>query len=464
MIGAGILALTSISSLSAEKDQQKEGEEEPIKGAFPSLDILPEGSILRRVRLPRYNKDFIPTSLLTADTMTVLDKQRIEGVGITINLYAEDRSLNARTKMRHAIYNQKNSTLHANEAIFIEGKGYRASGIGMIFDWKNNRGLLLGPVNTEFKRTLPPKTTSMKLQPSPAPRHAIAGSLMILTSLSTSTMAEPPAKLTPAQLEEFDRLAQPVSESIALEQEETRATLKADEQRNQKAIASMAPFLKSVDQGGLLISTTDTKPAAEAPKPEPKKTTTPKKKEPVVQTLKVTCDGGLYFDTDTGILAYLKNINLTEARFNLTCTDELKIFLEKKPEPKKEPKKKDDQKTDKTAEAPTQKEAVKKDTSKKEKKKDDLAKFGDLERIIATGKVKLTRKDEEGRTFIATAESASYNAKTGEMILKGGKPRLQLGPNQFLQSLAPGQWIRILRNGKFITEGKWTMVTPVPQR
>ena len=436
VICVGLLTLSSISSVSAETPTQTKTEEEPIKGTFPTLDILPEGSILRRVRLPRYDENFSPTSLLTADSMTVLDKQRIAAVDVSINLYAKDGSIDARSKMRRAIYDQKLSTLNASEAIFIEGKGYRANGTGIIFDWLNSQGLLLGPVKTEFKRTLPPKSTAMKLQPSTVPGRSIARSLMLVTSLSTSAMAEPPAKLTSAQLEEFDNHARPIKDLIAIEQQKTHSSLQEDTQRHKKARAAMEPFLKKVNQSNLLISTTDAKRDTAESKKESKSQGQGQEinKKPEIQTLKISCDGGLYFDTDTGILAYLKNIRLTETSFNLTCSDELKVFLEKSPEAKTE-----------------------------NKKKGELSKFGELERIIATGNVKITRKDEQGRTFIATAESSSYNAKTGEMILKGGKPRLQLGPNQFLQSLAPGQWIRILRNGKFITEGKWTMVTPLPQ-
>ena len=465
MIGAGVMALTLISSpyLSAEEPAQENGEKKPLKGAFPTLDILPEGSVLRRVRLPRYDKDFIPISLLTAEQMTVLDQNRIKGLDVNINLYAKDGSVDARAKMREAIYNQELSTLHVSDAVFIEGKSYQANGTGMVFDWKSNRGFLLGPINTKFTKTPPPTSTTMQFKPSPAPR-AIAGSLIFLTSLSTSTMAEPPAKLTATQIEDFDRLTEPFKHQIALEQEETRSTLTEDERLNNKASAVIEPFLEGIGQGNLLVTTSATPKAEEATPPatEEKPAAPKSAKATPVETLKITCDGGLYFDTETGILAYLKNVDLVGSNFTLTCTDELKVFLEKKVKPKKvKASDTPEAKNDEAGKESTEKKATDPKKKKEDKKEDAMAGIGDLERIIATGKVKITRKDEQGRLFIATAESASYNAITGETILRGGKPRLQLGPNQFLQSLAPGQYIRILANGKFITEGKWTMVTPV---
>jgi len=487
-VGIVTLALCSSSQPLLAESNTDEKDGDSVKGAFPTLDILPEGSILRRVRLPRYDEGFVPISLLTAETMTVLDKDRIDGLGITIHLYAKDGSIDARTKMRHAIYNQKLSTLHASEAIFIEGRSYLANGTGMVFDWKSNRGFLLGPAITKFKKSPPKKTTTMQIKPSYAPR-AIASSLVVMTSLTTSAIAEPPAKLTAEQIAEFDHLTQPMKHEIEQHQQEIQRTLDEDARLSNEAHAEMGPFLTSIGQGNLLVQTNPSaKPADKAPKvaekpPAEAKPKAPKAdpKAPPVETLKVICDGGIYFDTDTGVLAYLKNIRLTETgptatRFHLTCTDELKVFLEKK-EKKKEDVKKATPKPEKAAapeasktteKTPDTSKATTPDPKKTEEKKEDAKKddltesFGDLQRIIATGKVKVTRKDEQGRLFIATAESASYNAKTGEMILRGGMPRLQLGTNRYLQSKSTGEYIRILENGKFITsEGTWVMETPL---
>ena len=478
LLGTASLALFCSSLVHAESSEKDS--EDPEKGAFSALDILPEGSILRRVRLPRYDENFAPTSLLTAETLTVLDKDRIDGLDISIELYAKDGSLDARTKMRRAIYNQKLSTLEASEAIFIEGKSYVANGTGLIFDWKSNRGFLLGPASTKFQRTTPPKSITMNTSTSPAPRLAVQ-SLVMLTSMSTALIAEPPAKLTSEQIAEFEHLKQPLKHSIEQQQQEIRSRLHEDTRLNDEANAAMIPFLVSIGQNLPVQSqASDTQKVTSEPttgnKPTPKKAPPKKGKEPKVETLKVTCDGGLYFDTDTGVLAYLKNIRLTESSFTLTCSDELKVFLEKK-QPKEKAKDSKTKKKESKEEQPKEEQPKgeqpepvtnpkKADNNHPTKKKDDSKKddafsnFGELKRIIATGKVKITRKDEKGQVFIATAESASYDAKTGEMILRGGLPRLQLSANQYLQSLAPGQYIRILSNGKFITEGKWRMETP----
>lgn len=433
-------------------------EESETKSAFPTLDILPEGSILQRVRLPRYDKDFNPESLLTADKLTVIDSHRIDGENVTIELYGKDGRVQAHTEMEHAIYNQKNSTLHANESITLTGDDFQASGTGLIFHLKNTRGLLIGPATTEFN--LNSRDTATAMQPILSPKVLTAA----LLTLTTSVMAEPPAKLTGAQLTELDTLTKPSTEALQKNQQETNTSLESEKQMIEQADATMKPFLKGIDQGALLIKT-------ESPEAQKKSSPAPQAKPP--NLLKVECDGGLYFDSETGVLAYLKNVRLNGAivdekndppsaprPFRLTCSEELKVFLDKKPvEPKKPQAKPGDAPIDPDS---TVNKAAKPPEEKKDKALSDS--FGDFKRVIATGNVHVTSKDENGKNFIAEAETASYDRQSGEMILRGGLPRIQYGPNQFLESKAPGQYIRILKNGKLVTTGKWAMQIDTSQK
>ncbi|MGB0993162.1 MAG: hypothetical protein ACPG32_11930, partial [Akkermansiaceae bacterium] len=156
-----------------------------------------------------------------------------------------------------------------------------------------------------------------------------------------------------------------------------------------------------------------------------------------------------------GIFAYLKNVRLTQEKFTLYCRDELKVFLSPKEEKEapKNNKPKANNEPEPKAEAPNK---AKDDKAKKEEKKDPLPAFGEFKRVLAKGQVRLTSTDEKGRKFIATAETASYDAQTGEVILRGGMPRIQYGPKSYLQAKEPGLWIRMLKNGKLRTKsGKW---------
>ena len=454
-------------------DQDKDGEE--AKSAFPSLDILPEGSILQRVRLPRYDKDFNPSSLLKADKLTVVDSSKIDGENVTIELYEKTGKVQAHVEMSHAIYDQKDSTLHANESITVHGESFEASGKGLVFHWHSKRGFLLGPATTEFTLNPPQPSTAMQLKSNhSSPTRALTGVLIttLTTTLTTSAIAEPPARLTETQLTELDQLVQTSEDVIQHKQAETTQILEEEKQEVASADKDMGTFLKGIGQGSLLVKNTaapqvnppSKKPTQAQDDPQAKDDSQGKKDattEPP-QLLKVECDGGLYFDTDTGILAYLKNVRLTETRFKLSCSQELKVFLDQKPEDpqQNEKNKTDGASMDPPEDSPKASPGIEAPKTEKveEKKEESLAKsFGDLKRIVAIGQVRVVSKDEKGKIFIATAETASYDAKTGEMILRGGLPRIQYGPNQYLASQAPGQYIRMLKNGKLVTTGKWAM-------
>ncbi|NWK55417.1 hypothetical protein HW115_07325 [Verrucomicrobiaceae bacterium N1E253] len=490
---AGISLLHGQPAFTAE---EKEEAQSPARTAFPTLDILPEGSILQRVRLPRYDKDYNPESLLKADRLTVLDQHRIEGHHVTIELYDKDGTVRAHTEMAQAIYNQQNSTLHASETITLRGdlekQHYRANGTGLIFHWNQKRGFLLGPASTEFLSK--PVDTSSAMQLKPHPR-LLTSSLAItaaITNLTQVSVATPPTPLTEAQLGELDQLAKPTSSVIEHKQQEAARSLEEERKLMQTADDTMAPFLESIGQGALLVSTAAPTKATSTPQVNVKDTTpntgnkNSTKKEAPPQLLEVKCDGGLYFDTDTGVLAYLKNIRLKEPRFELTCSDELKVFLEKKQveaktakpgksnkkskieTPRNEtPKTAPPTNTPETKQPKSPNKQTKTDKTKEEAKKGDenslAASFGDLKKIVATGSVRIIRKDEKGQTYIATSETASYDAKTGEMILRGKKPRIQIGKHQYVQSEEDNKYIKIEKNGKFLLEGRATTVIDTSQ-
>lgn len=314
--------------------------------------------------------------------------------------------------------------------------------------------------------------------PSFSRSRASAGALLIL---STSLIAAPPAPLSSAQLLELDRLAMPMLEKITAEQNDSQKTIDLDTRRSKATDSTMKPFLQQIGQAALLVQSPQATPAPPAPPAQPvtpavpatdpKDPNDPKNptaKKTTETTLKVECDGGLYFDSENGVLVYLKNIRLTEPRFKLTCSDELKVFLDQKPEKsvKKPAGKAAADKTELPAPTTSNKVATAKapkaaaDANNAKKKRTGTTSFGELKRIVATGNVKVVQKDDRGRLFIASGGTASYDAKTGEMILKGGLPRLQQSAKQYLQAQESGQWIRIHKNGKLITSnGKWVMQT-----
>ena len=138
---------TSENTPSADPDQD---EETKTKSGFSLLAQLHKDTILRRVRLPRYDQDFNPLSLLSAEEMEVIDGQTIEAHDVSMEMYEADGRVKARTKMRRAIYEEQTATLRASEAIYIQGSGFQASGSGLVYDTLSGRGFIVGPASTLF--------------------------------------------------------------------------------------------------------------------------------------------------------------------------------------------------------------------------------------------------------------------------------------------------------------------------
>jgi lipopolysaccharide export system protein LptA len=140
----------------------------------------------------------------------------------------------------------------------------------------------------------------------------------------------------------------------------------------------------------------------------------------------------MYFDADQGVFVYLKNVRVTDPRFSLSGANELKIFLAQKPAAKPA--------ADKPAGIGLG------------------AKFGDVDRIIATGAVRILQKNiaDDKPPVEASGAIFTYHAKTGQIILSGGYPWVKQGTT-FMRAKQPNLTLRIQKSGSFVTEGNWDM-------
>ena len=82
----------------------------------------------------------------------------------------------------------------------------------------------------------------------------------------------------------------------------------------------------------------------------------------------------------------------------------------------------------------------------------------DVERIVATGAVRILQKQTEAGKQPVEASGAifSYHPATGEIVLSGGYPWVKQGTN-FMRAKQPNLSLRIHKNGSFVTEGNWDM-------
>ena len=79
---------------------------EPKKKANPS-DLLPDGSQLHGVVIPRHNEDYQLANSLKADVVTLVNDEIIAGNNVTIDFYDGRGSRDARIKLKEATFKQQ---------------------------------------------------------------------------------------------------------------------------------------------------------------------------------------------------------------------------------------------------------------------------------------------------------------------------------------------------------------------
>ena len=129
------------------------GAKPPTKEKKSSLAMLGQmhnDTVLRQVRLPRYDENFRPLSLLHADRMEVIKGNTVEARDVSLELYDESGDIKARTKVKRATYKENDAILMAEEAIYISGKGFQTSGTGMVYDINTGQGFIIGPASSLF--------------------------------------------------------------------------------------------------------------------------------------------------------------------------------------------------------------------------------------------------------------------------------------------------------------------------
>lgn len=372
------------------------------------------------VKLPRYTKDFRPVSLLTADTITVGENSIIDANNVHIEIYNEDGSLQMETRMEHAIFDQKNSILHSTEKTVLEGDRLRATGTALTYEEGNQQGFLNGPATTVFIIPHKEQSTAMNLSTpiKSVAQKAVTGA--VITATSGLLMAERPPLLNDSELKQLEQQAAPLTGQVTNAQIKSTDELKQAAETSTTTEEKMTPFLKKINQKTLLTTNSNIVNSEQSGF-NPTLPEAPAGQE----TIKITSDGGIYFDMEDSVFVYLKNIRLTSPDFKMSCQDELKFYLNPKTE-----------------------------TNSKQ----------DLKQIVATGKVVFIGQDEKGNTYIARASKAHYDAQTETTILRGGYPSIQQSANQYIQSKNEDGYIRIPKKGSIVTSSNsWESKIVIPK-
>jgi lipopolysaccharide export system protein LptA len=397
---------------------------------FSAISMLPVGSQLKGVMFPRYDEQHRLIGVLKARAMTLVSDQTIAGETVAIEFFNPDSSPRGRVDLTTALFDQAKGALRAKETVILRSDRINTKGTGLCYAFERGLGFLTGPVITWIQ---PSTETTMNSNHSTLRNTALIGMSILTLPLS----AKPPPTLTTEERAAIE--ADAASRAPAAGQAATLTQTDLTKDTGDAAEASKAAK-GFVAQAGMPVPEEEAISAAAQPldvKPGPDDTV-------------ITCDGGMYFDADEGVVVYLKNVRVKDPRFALTGANELKIFLGKKPDEKPDPTK-------------TKKKPDAQPAPAKTKKNDPLgggfgSKFGDVERMVATGAVHLVQKQTEaGKAPIeASGALCTYHVKTGQIILSGGYPWVKQGAS-FMRAKQPNLILRILKTGSFITEGNWEM-------
>ena len=398
--------------------------EDPIaEVAKNPMSLLPGGSVLHGVLLPRYDKDRNLVGDLKAEIMTLINSEQIQGEDVMIKFYKPDRSLRGKVKLEKAIFNQTTSQLRADEPVEITTDNLLAKGSGLIYSFQNGQGFLIGPATTCLSYPEPTTPTSMR---SSTNQTATILTLCFAPSLAVCL---PASNVSETELSAIKTAAASTKPILDSQTELVESALTADITTAQKASDSAHRFAKSADIKNI---TTETKeegaPLEVAPSPN--------------DTI-IKCDGGMYFDAEAGVLVYLKNVTITDPRFTLTGADELKVFFAKKDPKKNTPSDK--------------KNEQKKEPVKKPETIGPAANFGDVQKLIASGTVRLVQKGVAGKDPVeASGGLLTYDVPKGEIIISQRYPWVKQG-SFYARAKQPNLTLRLLNSGSFTTQGEWEM-------
>lgn len=128
----------------------------PTNKEVPGLQLMPPGSILKKVRLPRYEQSTLK-ALMLAEIMRVVSKVEMSGKDIDITLQNEEGQP-THINMDKASYFFDVEKLISESFTDIRDPRFKATGTGIILDTLKLKGFLSGPVTT----TIPIKPCTTK--------------------------------------------------------------------------------------------------------------------------------------------------------------------------------------------------------------------------------------------------------------------------------------------------------------
>lgn len=424
-----ILALVAPATPVAGQTADAPKKPQPEKKPIPAISLLPDGSRLKGVMLPRYDENHVLEGILSADTITLVNPGEAAGEAVLVELFNPDRTSRGRAEFAKATFFQDDGLLKSDQPVSIRTDRMSATGSGIHYAMDSGKGFMLGPATT----TILQKTTETTMTFPDTPLRATVA--LGVSLFSQALLAAPQPPVSPAEKAAIQKDGETRAPAAAAAAQAAKTSLATDLADGEKASQTAAGFIAAAGIAN----------PADAPVPPPDK---PLDLANGPADTVIHCEGGFYFDPEEGVLVYLKNVTVKDPRFNLSGANELKIFFSKK-----EP-------------APPAEKPDKKPNDTPPRDRDEkpspfggaTANFQDVEKIVATGAVRIERKGAPGEDELqASGAIFIYNVKADEITLSGGYPWFIHGKNR-ARATQPNLTLRMSpKSGSVVTEGIWDM-------
>lgn len=119
----------------------------PPEGEFPGLQVLPVGTVVRNITMPRYG-DHKLTSLLKADRLRVDSRSRVSMHVIDARLIGDDPEHPTCISAPAAQYCFRRRVVMTDMPVTVQDSRFRVEGKGIVFSMERKIGYVPGPVRT----------------------------------------------------------------------------------------------------------------------------------------------------------------------------------------------------------------------------------------------------------------------------------------------------------------------------
>lgn len=296
----------------------QETEEKEAHNVLPALKVLPAGSILKDVRIPRYTAELLPASFLKAKKLTIISNKEVEGVNVDVTLFDDSGKPKLTSHLNQLLYNQSDGTIVSRQDLVFQSDTFTIKSKGLVTDWDTQQGFLLGKTETiiYLKDSL-----SMKSSPKKSLLNKTAAVAFAASAITY------PDKLSAQDIAELDTISKPSSAMVQEIDTKNRAQI--------AAFDTLADSLSKLKQDALPLLLLLPPAVEKVEQKEEQKEAKPEDALNLLNAIKITSEGTPFFDAKKGILIHEKNFSATSDRFKFETKGEVKLLAEEKPDVKK---------------------------------------------------------------------------------------------------------------------------------